>query len=194
MIETFRILAEQICEAGRRLYLHNLVAGSDGNISARLPDGMLLITPTGVSKGYMDPDQLTILDENGKWLAGAPASSELKMHRAIYAARPDISAIIHAHPPTAIAWSLRFPTFEKTLSLLPEAEYALQNLSLAPFAPLGSETLARGAATAAQNTNTILLERHGAVTLGKDIFGALFRMESLEHCASIALANHRIAL
>jgi len=185
MIETFRITAEQICEAGRRLYLRNLIAGSDGNISARLPDGMLLITPTGVSKGYMDPDQLTILDENGKWLAGAPASSELKMHRAIYAARPDVSAIIHAHPPTAVAWSLHFPAFQKALALLPEAKYALKDLALAPVSPLGSEALARGAARAAKKTDVILLERHGAVTLGKDIFGALFRMESLEHCASI---------
>lgn len=188
MIEAFRVLSEEICEVGARLYLRGLVAGNDGNISVRLPEGMLMITPTGVSKGFMEADELHIMDENGKWLAGKPASSELKMHRAIYAARPQVCAIVHAHPPTAVAFSMHFDALQKALSCLPEAKYALQKLCLAPFAPLGSEALAQGAAEAAKDTNVVLLERHGAVTMGQDLPSALFRMESLEHCAKIALA------
>jgi L-fuculose-phosphate aldolase len=173
---------------GRRMYSRGLIAGEEGNISARLQDGLMLITPSGVCKGTMQPDDLAIIDENGKWLAGLPASVEWKMHRAIYAARGDVSAIVHAHPPKCIALSLCFDVFQSGLSLLPKAAYSIGKVALSPFMPIGSADLAESAAEEAADSNAIILERHGTVTLGKTPVAALNLSEGLESCAEIALA------
>ena len=168
----------QIVEAGRRLWLRGLVAASDGNISCRLTDGTFLITPSGAAKGFLEPRDLLLLDEEGRVLeGGGRPSMETAMHLAVYRARPDINALVHAHPPLATAFTLA------------GRDMKLGAIAVAGYGEAGSGELARNAAAAAlSGANALLLSRHGALTAGEDPLRALFRMEALEQAARTMLA------
>ncbi len=174
-------IPQQICEVGRRLYLQGFVAANDGNISVRCDDGAILITPTSVSKGFMTPEILCKLNADGSWRSGGKPSSEAKMHVAIYHARPDVKAIVHAHPCMLTAYSIVETPFDT--SILTETMLGLGEIALAPYGAPGTPALAEHVASAARSSDAILMERHGAVTLGKTLEEALFMMESFEHCA-----------
>lgn len=178
---SFKKIAEQICETGKRLYTRGMVAANDGNISCRLPDGGFIVTPTCVSKGFMKPRDLCILDKDGNWVKGGKPTSETKMHLAILKARPDINSCVHAHSKCATAYSCTNTPFETLV--LPEAMLGLGRIKVAPYASPSTAELANNAAEAAKDSDVVLLSHHGAITLGKDPIDALFKMESLEHCA-----------
>ncbi|HPE16920.1 MAG TPA: class II aldolase/adducin family protein [Oscillospiraceae bacterium] len=178
-------LRRAVCETGRLLWERGLIAGSDGNLSARLADGAVLLTPSGVSKGGLTPEALVVLDADGAPLRGAgKPSSEWRMHLAIYRARPEVGAVVHAHPPCATA----FAAAGRVLPLLlPEAVLTLRRIGVAPYALPSSQALADGAAAALADGDAAILMGHGAVTVAADLGAAWERMETLEHCAKVAL-------
>ena len=175
-----------IVEAGRRMYLRGFVSGSDGNISARVADNEIIVTPSGVSKGFMTEDMLLRLDLDGNVLSGAmQPSSEVKMHLAVYKKSPSLMAVCHAHPPVAAAFAAAGVALDKPY--LQETVTQLGIIPVAGYAPPGSEDLATGAAAFCRDYAGALLEHHGAVTWGSSVMQALFRMECLEHTATVAM-------
>ncbi|MCL2124788.1 MAG: class II aldolase/adducin family protein [Oscillospiraceae bacterium] len=175
-----------IVEAGRRMYMRGYISGNDGNISAKISDDAIITTPSGISKGFMSEDMLIKLDLNGNVMLGSMnPSSEIKMHLAIYRKSLAITAVCHAHPPIAASFAaagipLDMPYLQETVMLLgviPVAEYALP----------GSDALAEGAAAYCLDYHGALLEHHGAVSWGESVMQALYRMESIEYTASVAM-------
>jgi L-fuculose-phosphate aldolase len=181
-------IKKEIIETGKRLWARSMVAANDGNISVKVDDNTILTTATGVSKGFMDDDDIVIVDLSGKQLSqGKKPSSELPMHLEIYKRRDDIKAIMHAHPPIATGFAAAGMQLDK--SILPEVILTLGSVTLTPYETTGTEELARIAAEGIKNHNGILLQNHGAVTVGADIWQAYYRMETLEHFAQITLVT-----
>ena len=180
-----------ILEAGRRLYQRAFVAANDGNISARMVDGTIWATPTGVSKGFMTEDMLVRLTPEGEILEGTrKVSSEIAMHLAVYRKNPDLGGIVHAHSPAATAFATQGRDFDMAVSL--ETAVQLGVIPCAPYAVTGSKKLAENAASYCEEFNGCFLEHHGAVTWGADVTQALFRTECLEH--TIIMYEHMRAL
>ena len=180
-----------ILEAGRRLYQRAFVAANDGNISARMEDGTIWATPTGVSKGFMTEDMLVRLTPEGEILEGSrKVSSEIAMHLAIYRKNPDLGGVVHAHSPAATAFATQGHDFDMAVSL--ETAVQLGVIPCAPYAVTGSKKLAENAASYCEEFNGCFLEHHGAVTWGADVTQALFRTECLEH--TIIMYEHMRAL
>ncbi len=178
---TFR---EEIVHFGQRMYDRGYVASNDGNISVRLDTDEFLVTPTGVSKGFMTTDSLVRVDATGKPLFGqGRVSSEVKMHLAIYHRRPDVTAVVHAHPPYATAFAVaRIPL---TPCVLPEVVFSLGAVPLVPYALPSSEELARQVAEWSEKADALLLTNHGVVTVGTDVQSAYPKLETVEHFAHI---------
>ncbi len=169
-----------IIDAGKRLYRSGYVAANDGNITARMEDGTIWCTPTGVSKGSLSEDILVRVDETGKVLQGKRAvSSEIMLHLAIYRHNPNLGGIVHAHGPGSTAWAAYGKPWELAISL--DSALHLGVVPCAPFAITGSKELAESAAPYCRRHTAVLLEHHGSVTWGKDVKQALFRTEALEH-------------
>ena len=180
-----------ILEAGRRLYQRAFVAANDGNISARMEDGTIWATPTGVSKGFMTEDMLVRLTPEGEILEGSrKVSSEIAMHLAIYRKNPELGGVVHAHSPAATAFATQGRDFDMAVSL--ETAVQLGVIPCAPYAVTGSDKLAENAASYCEEFNGCFLEHHGAVTWGADVTQALFRTECLEH--TIIMYEHMRAL
>lgn len=178
-----------IVEAGKRLYRNGYVAANDGNITARMEDGTVWCTPTGVSKGSLTEEMLVRVDEDGKVLEGKrQVSSEIMLHLAIYGENPALGGIVHAHGPGATAWAACGKPWEQAISL--DAALHLGVVPCAPFAITGSRALAESAAPFCRQHTAVFLEHHGSVTWGKDVKQALFRTEVLEHTFKV-YANMR---
>lgn len=181
-------LRHEMVSVGRRLYARGLVAASDGNLSARLSASAWLVTPAGSCLGTLSPDELLLVEE-GAPVAGRP-TSEWALHRTAYAARPDIGAILHAHPPYATALTLA--GLGLTEPLLPEVVVLLGPIPTAPYATPSGEESARAIGELIREHDGLLLDRHGAVTVGLDLEEAYRRMEKIEHCAQIVTIAHRL--
>lgn len=183
-------LRNQICEIGRQMAAGGLVVAAEGNLSARLAGDRILITPSGVSKGNLRPEDLIVTDPAGAPIenqTGLP-SSEFRLHIAIYSERPDCQAIVHAHPPYATAFSMSEIDMLSLATV--EASAVLGKVCWVPFAWPGTDEMAREIRPLAQNHKAFLLAHHGAVTLGKSVQDAFHRMQTLERTAQIAwLAN-----
>ncbi len=179
-----RSLRLQIIKVGRRLESNGLIAASDGNISCRAGEDCMLITPSGVSKGDMEPEQIAKTCMRGNLLEGPMRpSSEIRMHLQVYGMRPDVSAIVHAHPVVATAFTLAgFPLNSK---VLPEVWLMLGNVPVAPYATPSTDEVPRSIEPYIMDCRAILLKRHGALTFGGNLMEACMRMEKLEHCAKI---------
>lgn len=175
-----------IVEAGRRMYIRGFVCANDGNLSARIADGLVLATPSGVSKGFMTEEMLVKLDLDGDVQEGSmKPSSEIKMHLAIYRRSPGICAVCHAHPPVATAFAAAGIALDK--AYVQETALLLGVIPIVKYALPGSEELADGAAECCIDYHGALLEHHGAVTWGDSVIRALYRMESVEFSATIAM-------
>jgi L-fuculose-phosphate aldolase len=171
----------QIC---RRLYERGLIAGGEGNVSARLPNGQVLITPAGASKIDVREHELAVVNESGTPVAGSPrASSELGMHLRIYKTRPDVHAVVHAHPPFATAFAVA--GLDLMPAVLPEVLVQLGGVPLAPYATPGTPALADAIEPYLQHHDAILMANHGATAFGSTLSIAHQRMETLEHAAHI---------
>lgn len=175
--------------AGRLLWERDLVGATEGNLSCRL-GGHLLCTPSGVSKGHLDEDELVEIDLDGNPLRGGAPSSEIKLHLRVYRHCPDVQAVVHAHPITATG----FATAGQTVPThyLPEAVVVLGDVALVPFAMPGTESLPDALEPFVKSHRTFLLANHGALAVGNSLMDAAHRMETLERVARIIFASHQL--
>ncbi len=182
-------LKDHIVEIGRRLYEKRLIAAFEGNISARLGD-RLYFTPTGRCKGLLNREDIVLADLDGKKREGIwEPSSESGMHLEIYRIRPDVKAVVHAHPPHATAFAVAGIPLDK--AVLPEVILALGAVPLVQYVTPTTDELARAVRPLARGHDALLLSNHGALTMGHDLESAYFRMETLEHFAWVSV-NARI--
>jgi L-fuculose-phosphate aldolase len=178
-------LARAVCEAGRLLSERGLIAGAEGNISARLGD-RILVTPAGGAKGRLEPGDLVEVDLAGNVLRGSGRpSSELGMHLAIFSLRRDVGAIVHAHPPVATG----FAVAGKMLGdgALAELVTLFGTVPVVPYGAPGTPELGERVKPFAREHDALLLANHGAVTVAPTVEAACLRMESLEQGARILL-------
>jgi L-fuculose-phosphate aldolase len=167
------------------------VAATDGNLSVRLENGKILSTPTLMSKGLMEPDDLVVVDLHGKKLSGGRnVSSEIAMHLLIYDKRPDINAVVHAHPPTATGYAAAGVALD--VALCAELVVTLGSVPLASYETPGTPELAEALAPLVADHEAILMANHGVVTYGVDLRNAYMNMETVEHFAKIALVTHML--
>lgn len=181
--------ARAIVQVCRRLYERGLVAGPDGNVSVRLTEESILVTPSGLSKVDVTPDDLVVVHLDGAVLDGRRApSSELAMHLRIYRRRADVRAVVHAHPPTATGFAVAGESF--MAPVLPEVILQMRGgaVPLVPYATPGTEELPDAMEPFLAAHDAFLLANHGATTVGPTLVAAHQRMESLEHAARILLA------
>jgi L-fuculose-phosphate aldolase len=179
-------LRRKMVDVCRTLHARDLIGAGEGNVSCRLGVGRLLVTPAGASKARLRPEDLVVVDLAGAKLRGrGRPSSELRMHLAAYAARPDVQAAVHAHPLTAVA--LTVAGLPAPNHVMPEASVVLGEVVVAPFATPGTEEVPRALAPLLARHDVVLLERHGALALGRTLDEALDRLETLERVARVAL-------
>ena len=177
---------EAICEVGRRLYAKNLAVATDGNVSVRLGPNRYLCTPSGVSKGFMAPEDLIIADGTGAKISGdGKVTSEFFTHLAAYEERPDINAVIHAHPAKAIAFTLAGISLAECI--LPEVVYSIGGIPTTEYATPATREGSEVIRPLIRQCDAVMLNRHGAVTVGVNVFDALFKMEKVEHAAETLL-------
>lgn len=180
---------QAIVEFGRLVYENGLVAATDGNLSVRLDENRLLVTPTCVSKGRMKASDLVIVDMDGNRLAGKRrVSSEIGMHLLIYRLRPDVHGIVHAHPPTATAFTAS--GYDLNRPLVCEVVVGLGSIPLARYGTPGTPELSDALEPLIPHHDAILMANHGVVAFGPSIESAYMRMETVEHFAKIALVTH----
>ncbi|MCC8190161.1 MAG: class II aldolase/adducin family protein [Planctomycetes bacterium] len=178
-----KTLRDDIVAIGRLLADKGMVAANDGNISARTAAGTILVTPTGVAKGCLTAEDLLTVDRQGRVIAGAGrATSELGLHLAVYDTRPDARAVVHAHPPAATAFSICGGVGAINLA---EAVLVVGGIGHSPYATPGSAGVAAAVTPLLAECDAVLLENHGALTLGSGLWDAYYRMESLEHYCHI---------
>jgi L-fuculose-phosphate aldolase len=175
-----------IVEAGRRMYSRGYVASNDGNISARLDDRRLMTTPKNVSKGFMTPDMMVVVDYDGKKVSGdRDASSELPMHLEIYRNRPDVNGVVHAHPPIATGFAVA--GIPLTRAVLAEVITTLGSIPIAEYGTPSTAELPDAVRKYIKAHDGMLLANHGAVTCGPSVLAAYYKMETIEHFAKISL-------
>ena len=182
-------LREQMCEIGRRVYNKGFAAANDGNISYRLSEDRVLCTPTRVSKGFMKPDDLCIVDLDGKQVSGKrKRSSEILLHLTIMKARADVRSVVHCHPPHATAFAVAREPIPKCV--LPEIEVFLGEVAISPYETPGAQGFADTVLPYVKDTDTILLANHGTITYGSDLEDAYFKTEIIDaYCRILILAK-----
>jgi L-fuculose-phosphate aldolase len=186
MVKTEREYREDIIQICKLVFQKGWVAANDGNVSLRLDNERILATPTGVCKGMIGVDDLIVVDMQGVKISGRlERTSEIAMHLQIYQLRPDIRAVVHAHPPVATG----FATAGKPLNLglLPEVVISLGCVPIAEYGLPGTPALTEPMLPLIPKYDAILMANHGAVCYGEDVLKAYFRMETMEHFARIQL-------
>ena len=183
MSDAARIRAA-IVETGRRLYARGLIAGHEGNVSVRCGNE-LLVTPGGVCKGFLSPDDVVSTDLEGRARHGGRATSEILMHAAVYRRRPDVTAVVHAHPPVATGFAVAGLPLDRPV--LAEPVVTLGPVPVIAYGTPSSADLADRVAAATASAHALLLANHGALTVGETLERAWERMETLEQFARITL-------
>jgi L-fuculose-phosphate aldolase len=179
-------LRRDIVEVGRRLYERGFVASNDGNISIRLDDQRILTTPRSVSKGFMAPEMMVVVDHDGKKIAGErDASTELLMHLEVYRHRPDVKAVVHAHPPLATGFAVAGIPLNR--AVLAEVITTLGSIPIADYGTPSTRELPDAVRRYIKAHDGLLLANHGALTVGHEVFAAYYKMETVEHFAKISL-------
>jgi L-fuculose-phosphate aldolase len=180
-----------MCEVGRRLYQRGYIAAKEGNVSIRISENEILATPAGVCKGYMTPDMIVTCDPSGKKLAGdLRVSTEVQMHLTVYGARPDVKAIVHAHPPTSTGFAAAGVALNK--AVLAEVVVTLGCVPLAEYGTPSTKELADSVERLVRMSDGLLLSNHGALTVGTDIFDAYYKMEVIEHFAEVSFVSRML--
>ncbi len=182
---TVQQIKEEICEIGRRIYMNGFVAANDGNISVKVGENEYYCTPTGVSKGFMTPDMIIKVDGDGNKIEGnLNPSSEIKMHLRVYRERPDVNAVVHAHPPIATAFAVcNIPLDEY---IMPEAVLFLGTVPVCAYGTPSTDEVPESLLPYIENHDSFLLQNHGALTVGNTLMRAYFNMESVEFYAKVA--------
>ena len=182
-------LRDQICDLARSLYDRGLTHGSTGNISARTPDGGLLVSPTGTSFGRLDPGRLSRFDAQGRLIGGDPPTKEMPLHAAFYDTRSAAGAVVHLHSCHAVALSM-MPDADPDDFLPPLTPYAIMRLgrvALLPFFLPGDPAMGDAVRGLAGRRSAVMLAHHGPVVAGKDVESACTAIEELEATARLAL-------
>lgn len=175
----------------RWLYRKGFTPGTSGNLSVRLDDGSILATPTGCSKNLLRVDDMVTVDLNGQQISGTrKVTSEIGMHLAVYRARRDVKAVVHAHPPIATGFACAGRALDEPLCA--EAIMTLGPVPLAPYATTGTDALPESLAHLIPGHSAILMANHGAVTYGDGLLDAFLKMETVEHFANICLVAHQL--
>lgn len=173
-----------ICAVGQKLYDKEFVAANDGNISVKINDHQIIVTPTGVSKGGMTPESLVKMNMDGTVISSnSRPSSEVKMHIQVYKTNPEIKSVVHAHPPLSTAFAVARIPLNKPI--LAEAVVNLGVVPVADYALPGTEDVPNSIIPYVKDYNSVLLANHGLLSWGEDLTQAFFRMESVEHYCKI---------
>ncbi len=179
----------QIVEAGKRLRDRFFIASNDGNISARISENEVLITPTGVNKGDVTSEMILKIDMQGRVISGGgKPSSETKMHLAVYRTRPDVQAIVHAHPPTATGFAACHIRLDQDV-ILPEVVFGLGRIGFAEYGTPTTDEIPNAVVKEIPDCEALILANHGALTVGPDVMQAYYRMEVLEMYAKVTLVT-----
>lgn len=180
-------LREDLCEIARRMYTAGYMSGSDGNLSTILGSNEVLVTPSRLCKGFLTPDQIVKIDRQGNQLSGDyPPTSEVSMHLAAYQERPDICAVAHCHPPILIAFTVAGVQLPQ--NILPEIEMLFGgHIPLAPYATPGGNELADSIRPSIKlrENSVVLMDHHGFLAVGNDIYQAAIRVEHAEAAAKV---------
>lgn len=182
---------DQICDICHKMWQLGWVAANDGNVSVKLGDGTYLATPTGISKAFITPDVLVRIDGEGKVLEGKEGykpSSEIKMHLRCYRERPDVGAVVHAHPPTATGYAVAGKSLDEYSMI--ETVIAIGAIPLTPYGTPSTDEVPEAIAPYLADHDVLLLKNHGALAVGCDLVTAYYRMETLELFAKISLTAH----
>lgn len=186
-----RTYRAQLVYFGKLLHQQTFVSATDGNLSVRLDTNRFLVTPTGIGKGMMRPNDLVRVDDAGLKLKGKRnVSSEIDMHLLIYRLRPDVRAVVHAHPCTATSFACAGIALDEPLCS--EVVMTLGAIPLAPYGTTGTHELCESLAPFIPYYTAILMANHGVVTYGRDLCEAYQRMEAVEHFARITLGTRQI--
>lgn len=184
-------IREQICDVCHKMWQLGWVAANDGNVSAKLPDGSFMATPTGISKSFITPDKLVRIDADGNVLEaeeGYRPSSEIKMHLRCYAERDDVGAVVHAHPPAATGFAVAHKSLDEYSMI--ETVIALGSIPVTPYGTPSTYEVPDAIAPYLAEHDALLLMNHGALTVGADVITAYYRMETMELFAKIRLNAH----
>jgi L-fuculose-phosphate aldolase len=178
------MMKKQIIETARWLWEKKFIVGTDGNLSVRLDDDRIMVTPGGLAKGRLSPDDLVLVDRNGKHLQGRnKASSELAMHLCVYRERPDITACVHSHAPYSTAFAVAGVHLAE--DVLPEVVVGVGGIPLTDYAPPGTDAVPKVLEPFLADNNAFLLRNHGLLTIGRTLEEAYNRHETVEHYARI---------
>ena len=186
-------IKQQICDIGKRIYDRRMVASNDGNISVRISENEYLCTPTGVSKGFMTPEYICKIDGEGNVLEaneGFRPSSEIKMHLRVYAKRPDVKAVVHAHP--IFATSFAIAGIPLTQPIMPEAVIALGEVPIAEYGTPSTEEIPDAVEKYLPYYDAVLLVNHGALSYSDSLLAAYHKMESLEFYAELLFRSRQL--
>ena len=184
-------LKRHICDIGSRLYQRQLVAGTDGNISARISDTEVLCTPTMLCKGLMRPEDICLVDMQGNQLSGSrQRSSEVLLHLEIYQARPDVNGVVHCHAPHATAFAVAGKPVPR--AAMPEAEFFLGEVPTAPYETPGTREFAETVLPYVQSSNACLLANHGIVCFADNLEMSCTLTEVLDAYCRIVLLAERL--
>ncbi len=180
---------QALCRVGALCYQKGLIVGSDGNLSSRLSDGSILITPTGAMKGFLEPGHMAKVDMAGKPMDEGPrASSEVGIHLVSYQERPEMKAIVHAHPPHAVALSIA--DIDMQLPIIPEIIVTIGGIPTTPMATPGTHELGDSIRDVVRCSDTLIMKNHGAVCLGSNLMDAFKKLDMIEHTAKILWLAH----
>ena len=181
-------IKEQICDVCHKTWQLGWVAANDGNVSARLGDGRIIATPTGISKSFITPEKLVVLDSKGNILEaneGYRPSSEIKMHLKCYEKRDDVMSVIHAHPPGATGFAVAHKAMDMYNMI--EDVAVIGSVPLTPYGTPSTAEVPAAIEPYLEEHDVMLLENHGALAVGSDVITAFYRMESLELWAKITI-------
>jgi L-fuculose-phosphate aldolase len=188
-------MRQEMVRVGRLMWERGYVAATDGNLSARLGSDRLLVTASGQSKGFLSADDLVIIRLDGELVAshrgrGLRPSSEILMHLEVYRQRPDVHAVVHAHPPVSTAFSIADVSLARCV--IPEVIVSLGTIPTAEYATPGTGEVATSIREAICDYDALILAHHGSLTVGKSLWEAYLRLEKVEHTAQITLAAQQL--
>jgi L-fuculose-phosphate aldolase len=181
-----------LCEIGKLCYGRSLIVGADGNLSARLSDDTILITPTGAMKGFLEPHHMARVDMAGRAVDDGPkASSETGIHTTAYAVRPEVRAVVHAHPPHAVAMTIA--GIDLQMPVIPEIVVTIGGIPTAPYATPGTPELPDSIRELIRCSDTVMMKMHGSITVGTNLMDAFKKLDMLEHTARILYMAHTLS-
>ena len=185
---TYQEARDAICDVCHKMWQQGWVAANDGNVSVRLNENLIMVTPTGVSKSFITPQMLVIADMNGNIIeseSGRKYSSEFKMHLKCYKDREDVNAVVHAHPPVATGYAVAGIPLDDYSMI--ETVIAIGSVPVTPFGTPSTDEVPKAIEPYLPYHDVLLLANHGALTIGADLITAYYRMETLELFAKISL-------